>query len=334
MRYSYAQNFEDVLLHRCFADKPDGFYVDVGAATPVAHSVSLNFYLRGWRGLNVEPIPERAQELRWARPRDLVIEAAASDRDGVAVLHRTAGAGGLSSLTNQYFPSTVSAHDIWPIEVRTRRLSDILAEHEVGEIDFLKIDVEGAEDEALAGLDLRRWRPTVLVIEAVTPTQPPRPHFERWEPALTAQNYLFVYFDGLNRYYLKGEAPELKACFDRPPCVFDALRRFEDFGDPLLNRAHPQNEFALRTSKLLLRALASGQLAAARSFTRDYAPAFLETPVSLDLARWAIRQYLAREPQPGEAERLADGRFGSVNALLEDVFASDEFRIACACAAV
>ena len=330
MRHSYAQNFEDVLLNRCFADDADGFYVDVGAAAPVTHSVSLNFYLRGWRGLNVEPIPERAQDLRWARPRDIVVEAAVSDHVGRAVLQRTAGAGGRSSLSSAFLAGH-PADVVWPVEVRATTLRDLLAEHDVGEISFLKIDVEGAEDKVLAGMDFSRWRPVVLVVEAVTPTRPPQPNFAGWEQGVLDAGYAFAYFDGLNRYYLRAESSPLMRHFQHPACAFDALSRFEDFGDPLLNRAHPQHEFAIRTAKLLFRALASGgALDPATAFLRDYAPAFLSEPVSPAIAEWAIRHWLAREPAPGEAARAIAGRSLSVRQWLAEIFASDEFRIACA----
>ncbi|HKH95889.1 MAG TPA: FkbM family methyltransferase, partial [Beijerinckiaceae bacterium] len=51
----YAQNLEDYHLAEAFADQADGFYVDIGAGHPVADNVSFWFYLRGWRGLVVEP---------------------------------------------------------------------------------------------------------------------------------------------------------------------------------------------------------------------------------------------------------------------------------------
>ena len=55
MRLSYAENFEDLLLDRVFRNQNAGVYVDIGAADPVRHSVTLKFHLRGWRGVNVEP---------------------------------------------------------------------------------------------------------------------------------------------------------------------------------------------------------------------------------------------------------------------------------------
>lgn len=53
---SYAQNYEDVMLHRALKGVEKGFYIDVGANDPVQYSVTKAFYERGWRGINIEPI--------------------------------------------------------------------------------------------------------------------------------------------------------------------------------------------------------------------------------------------------------------------------------------
>jgi ribonucleotide monophosphatase NagD (HAD superfamily) len=55
MQLSYAQNLEDYHLDLVFAGQDAGTYVDVGGGHPVADNVSFWFYLKGWRGLIVEP---------------------------------------------------------------------------------------------------------------------------------------------------------------------------------------------------------------------------------------------------------------------------------------
>jgi hypothetical protein len=55
MHISYAQNLEDYHLDLVFAGQQSGTYVDVGGGHPVADNVSFWFYLKGWRGLVVEP---------------------------------------------------------------------------------------------------------------------------------------------------------------------------------------------------------------------------------------------------------------------------------------
>ena len=67
---SYAQRFEDLYLMRCFGDRADGFYIDIGSGHPVYDNVSFAFYLKGWSGITVEPNPWLAQLSEAVRPRD------------------------------------------------------------------------------------------------------------------------------------------------------------------------------------------------------------------------------------------------------------------------
>lgn len=52
---SYAQNFEDLVLHRVFRGQKNGFYIDMGPMGPVLESVTKFFYDEGWSGINIEP---------------------------------------------------------------------------------------------------------------------------------------------------------------------------------------------------------------------------------------------------------------------------------------
>ena len=70
MQLSYAQNLEDYHLDLVFGDQQTGTYVDVGGGHPVADNVSFWFYLKGWRGLIVEPQEALASIYANVRPRD------------------------------------------------------------------------------------------------------------------------------------------------------------------------------------------------------------------------------------------------------------------------
>lgn len=98
---------------------------------------------------------------------------------------------------------------------------DICAQHaEHRPIDFLKLDTEGTELKVLHGGDWKRFRPRIVVIEATLPCSPEPSHHE-WEPFLLEQGYLFVYFDGLNRFYVREEEPQLTSHFAVPVNAFD-----------------------------------------------------------------------------------------------------------------
>ena len=76
---SYAQNGEDIVLWRGLGHIRDGIYVDVGGWEPDLDSVTRLFYDRGWRGVDVEPIPELAEKFRQRRPDNEVVQAVITD---------------------------------------------------------------------------------------------------------------------------------------------------------------------------------------------------------------------------------------------------------------
>jgi hypothetical protein len=113
------------------------------------------------------------------------------------------------------------------LEVPLLTLAEICAEHVDGTIDFLKIDVEGAEADVVAGADWRRYRPRLVVIEATHPGGVAA-HLDGWEPDLLAQDYLFLHFDGINRYYLRAEDRDLAPQLAAPLNYLDWYLRFAD----------------------------------------------------------------------------------------------------------
>jgi hypothetical protein len=79
---SYAQNCEDVMLHRALRPVQQGFYVDVGANDPVCHSITKAFYERGWRGINIEPVQSWFGKIEAGRSEDVNLQIAITDTDG------------------------------------------------------------------------------------------------------------------------------------------------------------------------------------------------------------------------------------------------------------
>ena len=187
---SYAQGAEDVVLHRALCREGVGRYVDVGAFSPDVCSVTRHFYDVGWSGIDVEPLPEEAAELRLARPRDIVIEAALGRAAGETTIYIVGDERGLSSTEVELGEAYARAgHPVREQVVVLRTLAEVLGEYCTGEISFLKVDVEGAEAEVLEGNDWARWRPRVVLVEATKPWSHEQAH-EGWEPTLLAAGYL------------------------------------------------------------------------------------------------------------------------------------------------
>jgi FkbM family methyltransferase len=213
---SHAQNGEDALLAHVLAGVTAGRYVDVGAHDPDVHSVTRAFYDRGWSGVNVEPATEWHERLREARPRDVNLHLAAGRRDGTATLHAFAGTG-LSTIDARVAQGHADAgRTASTSEVPMQTLARIFDEHAGGEVHFLKIDVEGAEADVLAGADFERHRPWIVVVESTRPLTGIASHGD-WEATLLSHRYRFAFDDGLNRYYVGDEHAALRERFEEPP---------------------------------------------------------------------------------------------------------------------
>jgi FkbM family methyltransferase len=225
---SFAQNGEDIVLARALPSST-GFYVDVGAWDPDLDSVTKHFYDRGWRGINVEPIPELYDKFEVMRPRDINVHAAVSAHDGEAVVWKAPPVvGGHSTLDE----SVAVAHmaddqEFIPLTVRSLRLATLLDQFVPSgtEIDFLKVDVEGHEGEVLRSNDWDRWRPKVIVVECMTPHVSGSTH-SQWEPLLLDAGYEAVLFDGLNRFYVESGS-SLAPLLSAPANILDPFDRDE-----------------------------------------------------------------------------------------------------------
>ena len=243
MMISYAQNREDVLLARCFPGITDGFYIDVGAALPETDSVTKHFYERGWSGINLEPVVRFFDMLAEARTRDINLNMAAGDKSGEITFYEIADTG-LSTIVEAVAEHhTEDGRAVLERTVPVRTLDDILAENPPphGDIHFLKIDVEGAEESVLRGLSLSIHRPWVILLEA---TEPNTNAFSyAWEHLLLEKAYQFAFFDGINRYYVSPDHPELMVHFNRPVNFLD------DYESRDLN--HFRRTLELRDNELL-----------------------------------------------------------------------------------
>ena len=189
---SFAQNREDVLLHRLFSDQPGGFYIDVGAAHPVFHSVTKLFYNLGWHGVNIEPVPLLFEMLREDRPRDVNLNMGLSNHEGTLTFYEVPGQIGSSTFcAGQAEVLRRDGFEIVERSIPVTTLTRVCEQYAPPTIDFLKIDVENYERQVLEGGNWSQWRPRLLVIEATEPSTP-IPNHEHWVLLILAADYHFA----------------------------------------------------------------------------------------------------------------------------------------------
>jgi FkbM family methyltransferase len=219
---SYAQNFEDVIIRRALQDIASGFYIDIGAFDGTADSVTRWFYDQGWHGVNVEPNPDFHENLKRDRPRDENLWCAISSRSGRAEFDIIGNTGLSTLLDGQAAVAKEAGYGVSRrLEVPVQTLDELLESYARDRtVDFLKIDAEGSEGDILNAAHFAAARPRLVLVEAVKSFSV-EPSWETWEPNLLAQGFRFVWFDGINRFYLREEDAWREQFFGIPPSVFD-----------------------------------------------------------------------------------------------------------------
>jgi FkbM family methyltransferase len=164
---SFAQEGEDRLLARLLEGTRAGFYVDVGAHHPQRFSNTYAFYLRGWRGINIDPLPGMRELFDRIRPEDINLETAIGFRSIRTYF--------------QFAETALNTFDPELSEERVRKGHRPSARQEIAvvpladvldrrvppgtPIDFLTVDAEGLDLEVLRSNDWRRFRPRFVLAE-------------------------------------------------------------------------------------------------------------------------------------------------------------------------
>lgn len=165
--FTYAQNGEDILAMSLLDWPKDGFFVDVGCNLPEKRSNTYLFYLRGANGIGIDANGSFASAWANARPRDIFVEACIGK--GEQVEFHTFQGHALSSVGGARVDGV---HDrqyalVDKRTITTVPLQTLLERHGAPKtFDLLSIDVEGYDEVVLDTIDLRAWRPRLIVVEA------------------------------------------------------------------------------------------------------------------------------------------------------------------------
>jgi FkbM family methyltransferase len=328
-RLSYAQRFEDLYLMRCFGASSEGFYIDIGSGHPVYDNTSFAFYLAGWRGITVEPNPWLARLTRAVRPRDRHVEALVGARPGEATFYLVDEFHGLSTMIEDHARAARAQFGkaSRPIVVPVTTLRE-LCEHAPRVFDFLKVDVEGAEQDVLLNGDWQNYRPKVVVVEALAPYTL-APAWPAWEPFIAKHGYRYVWFDSLNRYYVAEEASDLAQRFDAAPAAFDDVFQFRNVKPALDDGAHPDHRLAMLLAGVdMTRLPLIDRGVLLERLTAEIPPTALEQPADAVAVAYAIERLFG----PDAALSKEDFKLPTACRLREvyaSLVASDQFRAAC-----
>ena len=175
MKNTYAEFATDRIILETYFPNKTGIMVEVGCADPTIYSMSKLFREHGWRCIGIEANPFFIDKQK-AEGNEVYQYAVSTENKKDVDFFIVNDYGDGHQMTFESF-SALKIHEgyiekhsmpqnIQTIKVETKRLEDILKKNaKVKEIDLLSVDVEGHELDVINSIDLKKFRPSVIVLE-------------------------------------------------------------------------------------------------------------------------------------------------------------------------
>ena len=186
--YSHVNNnkvfFDLLLISQHFDFKRNGFFIEIGANNGIIQS---NTYMLekhyNWKGLLVEPSIFGYNNCKKIRNNSIVINSCVGNEDDKKqkFVHGDFNGNCMSSINGNRLNNKTNL-----IKCPITTLETILDEHQITNIDFFSLDVEGYEYQVLEGLNLKKYKPKYLLIEVYLNDK------DKIESLLYNNNYKFV----------------------------------------------------------------------------------------------------------------------------------------------
>lgn len=167
---SFSQHSQDTWVLSKLGILDNGYFVDVGAHEGIWISNSYMMELLGWDGICIEAHPKTFQQLRKNRKciclnycidycnHDVEYRIGTSNDSGCGIIDVDTDCGTI--------PNRIETTGIEHITIKTKTLDDVLKENNAPKIiDYLSVDVEGAEHRVMASINLNEYKFKTITIE-------------------------------------------------------------------------------------------------------------------------------------------------------------------------
>ncbi|HET7193934.1 MAG TPA: FkbM family methyltransferase [Nocardioides sp.] len=170
-KLTYSQFGEDITAANLLRNVKSGFYVDIGAHHPLRHSNTALLHMKGWQGVTLEPNLEGFRAFKRFRPHAINVRAAIHNEADSVTLYKFRG--GLSSTTMEERAESLreSKEPVGEEVVPALKLNDVFDRYvpEGVHVNYLSVDIEGYDTEAILAFDLATYQPDVVCIEIHRP---------------------------------------------------------------------------------------------------------------------------------------------------------------------
>ena len=200
-----SQFNEEIFLQKYFKNFTKGKYLDLGCFHPVRDNNTYQLYKKGWSGINIDLNPLTIELFDFSRPRDINLNAALSRKPGIKDFYFFGQFSPLNTLDlNQikFLKNFNIKRNQYKIKkVKTQNINFILNKYKFNIIDFLSIDLEGQEYEALRDFNFKKYKINLLSVEMLSHNPLSKKISKKLDRLLVINNFKLVYKTGVNYFY-------------------------------------------------------------------------------------------------------------------------------------
>ena len=163
---TYSLFGEDLAALKFFKNKKKGFYVDIGCYHPTHINNTYLLYKKGWNGINIDLSQFSVDLFKFMRPDDLNYKCAVSETKKKVNLYYQKEYSQLISINKLTAKKFIKGRLKKKI-INSYSLEEIFSwgKYKDYEIDFLDVDVEGADLLVLKGLNFSKRKPKLICVE-------------------------------------------------------------------------------------------------------------------------------------------------------------------------
>lgn len=170
--HDLTEEYEKAQIRKFFQHRQAGICVEVGANEPIL-PCSQSWHLEdklNWLCVLIEPNPTLAQHAIQFRPKARTCQVAATrpENIGSMLLNIPLDEDNQEITGHAALEANADEHNYLrhkSIKVQADTLTHILQAQDIQRVDFLSIDVEGAELDVLLGLDFSIYQPELILLE-------------------------------------------------------------------------------------------------------------------------------------------------------------------------
>lgn len=179
VRRSYSQSGEDIIIsdlfNRLTIKHPT--YLDIGANDPVALNNTYRLYLRGSKGVCVEPNPILHQKIQMKRKRDICLNAGVAfdekrEADFYIFPEKFSGLNTFSKEEADFWEQTgneeIGRHKVEKVvKMKLIDINELIGKYFSPHPNLISVDVEGFDFQIIKKINFDIYKPEVFCIETL-----------------------------------------------------------------------------------------------------------------------------------------------------------------------